>query len=77
MRDVYYLLLLLLVYIGLVVFLYVRYRKKVKNIKVEKAEEIKAYAEKQNEQVLNEYDENVRKNELLSAQIKEKQTFNS
>lgn len=77
MRDVYYLLLLLLVYIGLVIFLYVRYRKKVKNIKVEKAEEIKAYAEKQNEQVLNEYDENVRKNELLSAQIKEKQTFNS
>ena len=77
MRDVYYLLLFLLVYIGLVVFLYIRYKKKVKNIKVEKAEEIKAYAEKQNEQVLNEYDENVRKNELLSAQIKEKQTFNS
>ena len=77
MRDVYYLLLFLLVYIGLVVFLYIRYKKKVKNIKVEKAEEIKVYAEKQNEQVLNEYDENVRKNELLSAQIKEKQTFNS
>ena len=77
MRDVYYLLLFLLVYIGLVVFLYIRYKKKVKNIKVDKAEEIKAYAEKQNEQVLNEYDENVRKNELLSAQIKEKQTFNS